>query len=170
MAALAVAVVCPWGFGCAPAVPAASPSAARVQRSEPVSFSFTGMNQEAVTSETTRGRATLLAFITTYDLPSQMLVRRVGELIVRFTPRANAAAVVMEPPLYAELLPTYSSALSLPFPVVMADFQTLQGRGHFGGIQNVPTVVVLDREGREVWRRQGPLDADEIEAALRLAL
>jgi hypothetical protein len=166
---LAAALVSSW-VACAPSTPAASSAAARVQRSEPVSFSFPGIDQETVSSETTRGRATVLAFITTYDIPSQLLVRRVGEVIVRFTPRANAAAVVLEAPLYAELLPAYSSSLDLPFPVVMADFETLQGRGHFGEIQNVPTVVVLDREGREVWRRQGPLTGEEIEAALRLAL
>jgi hypothetical protein len=89
--------------------------------------------------------------------------------VSRFTPRANAAAVVLEAPAYAELLPAYRETLALPYPVVMADFATQQRQGPFGDIQNVPTLVVLDRGGREVWRHQGALEARDIEAALERA-
>jgi hypothetical protein len=166
---LAAALCIGLGSACRAAAPASSPEESETSRSEPVSFSFAGVDGESVSSETTRGRSTVLAFITTYDIASQLVVRRLGELIVGFTPRANAAAVVLEPPRYADLLPAYSASLGLPFPVVMADFETLQGRGHFGSIDKVPTLVVFDREGREVWRRQGPLTSDEMAAALRLS-
>jgi hypothetical protein len=127
------------------------------------------MGDDVVNSDTTRGRVTVLVFITTFDLVSQLVVRRVGEVIVRFRPRANAAAVVVEAPQYAELLGAYRESLSLPYPVVMADFATQQGSGPFGDITKVPTTVVLDRDGAEVWRHQGPLGPDEIESALRRA-
>jgi hypothetical protein len=141
----------------------------RAETSQPVEFSFPASQNEVVSSETTRGRATALAFITTYDMASQLVVRRLGEVIVRFTPRANAAAIVVEPALYAELLPAYRESLSLPFPVVIADFATQQGHGAFGEITSVPTLVVLDRDGREVWRHQGPLTAEQIANALSRA-
>jgi predicted TIM-barrel enzyme len=51
----------------------------------------------------------------------------------------------------------------------MADFETHEGRGPFGDIRNVPTLVILDGEGRETFRRQGPLTAAEIEAELKRA-
>jgi len=108
-------------------------------------------------------------FVTTYDIASQIVLRRVADAIARFTPRANAAAVVLEPPVYVDLLPAYRESLSLPYPVVMADFATQQGQGQFGGIQRVPTLVVLDREGREVSRSQGSLTQQEIDAALSRA-
>lgn len=128
------------------------------------------MGEEAtVSSETTRGRATALVFITTFDLASQLVARRLGDVVVSFTPRANAAAVVVEAPAYAELLPSYRSALSLPYPVVMADFATQRGAGPFGSVTHVPTLVVLDRDGREVFRRQGSVELEEIRAALRAA-
>ena len=131
-------------------------------------FEFAAVGQDVVvSSESTRGRATALVFITTFDLASQVVVRRLGEVITTFTPRANAAAVVIEAPLYAELLPTYRESMSLPFPVVMADFATQRGAGPFGNIERVPVLVVLDREGREVFRAQGSLESAEIEAALR---
>jgi hypothetical protein len=136
---------------------------------EPVEFSFPGAGDTQVNSATTRGRATLLVFVTTYDLASQLVLRRVADVIARQTPRANAAAVVLEPPVYADLLPAYRQSLSLPYPVVIADFATQQGQGQFGGIQRVPTLVVLDREGREVSRSQGSLTLQEIEAALSRA-
>lgn len=157
------------GAGCsgaAPATAAASASAA----SAPIQFEFPSVGEEAVvSSETMRGRATALVFITTFDLASQLVARRLGEVVVSFTPRANAAAVVVEAPAYADLLPSYRTALSLPYPVVMADFATQQGAGPFGTVTHVPTLVVLDREGREVSRHQGSLQADEIRGALRRA-
>jgi hypothetical protein len=147
-----------------------APAATERLTSAPIQFNFPAAGDDViVSSETMRGRVTALLFITTYDLASQLLVRRLGEVIVSFAPRANAAAVVVEAPRYAELLPTYRQTMSLPFPVVMADFATLQGGGPFGSIANVPTLIVLDRDGREVWRHEGALERDKLEDALRRA-
>jgi hypothetical protein len=145
------------GLACSatPVEPASAPYA-RVDADDPIEFRFPPTGNDVVSSETTRGRATALVFITTYDIASQVVVKRLGEVLVRFTPRANAAAVVLEPPAYVELLPAYRETLGLPYPVVMADFATQQQQGPFGDIHNVPTIVVLYRRGREVWRRQGP--------------
>lgn len=138
-------------------------------RSEPLEFSFPGGEDLVVSSATTRGRVTALAFVATYDMASQLLLRRLADVLVRFTPRANAAAVVVEAPRYADLLPAYRDSLQLPFPVVMVDFATQQGQGPFADIQRVPTLLVLDKAGREVARRQGALSADEIEDELSKA-
>jgi hypothetical protein len=158
-------------FGCKPTPEPAEPDAAPElgPGSEALEFSFSGGADLVVSSATTRGRVTALAFVATYDMASQLLLRRLAEVIVHFTPRANAAAVVVEAPRYAELLPAYRDSLQLPFPVVMVDFATQQGQGPFASIQHVPTLVVLDRAGREVARRQGALSADEIEDELRNA-
>jgi hypothetical protein len=152
--------------GAAPATPISSPGA----RSAPIQFEFPSVGDDAVvSSETQRGRVTALVFITTFDLASQLVARRLADALVSFTPRANAAAVVVEAPAYAELLPAYRTALSLPYPVVMADFATQRGAGPFGSVTHVPTLVVLDREGREVSRHRGSIEPDEIRAALREA-
>jgi hypothetical protein len=151
--------------------PAPAPTpVANVTRAAPIVFDFPAAGDDVVvSSETMRGRATALVFITTFDLASQLLARRLGEAVVAFTPRANAAAVVIEAPQYAELLPAYREALALPFPVVMADFATQHGTGPFGPVTVVPTLIVLDRDGREVWRHEGAVEGNEIEAALRRA-
>jgi len=147
------------------------PAAAPRADNTPLSYSFPAIGDDVVVnSESMRGRATALVFITTYDLASQLLARRLGEVVTSFTPRTNAAAVVIEPPAYAELLPAYRDALSLPYPVVMADFATQRGGGPFGSISRVPVLIVLDREGRQVERLEGSIETSAIEAALRAAL
>lgn len=164
-------VLCMMGAGaCASAAPGAERPITPSPRSEPISFEFPSVGEEAVVSSaTTRGRATALVFVTTFDITSQLVARRVADVLVAFTPRANAAAVVVEAPAYAELVPAYREALALPYPVVMADFATQQGAGPFGNISHVPTLVVLDRDGREVVRHEGSIEPDEIRAALRRA-
>lgn len=140
------------------------------RQGQPILFAFPPAGADIdVSSESTRGRATALLFITMFDIASQLYARRLGEVVTSFTPRANAAAVVIEPPLYAELLPAYRESMSLPYPIVMADYATQSGTGPFGDIAHVPTLVVLDRDGREAYRHQGPLERDEIESALRSA-
>jgi hypothetical protein len=163
------------GLGCA-ATPAASAPSTETSsdlppsaRAVPLDFSFVGADDVVVSSATTRGRVTALAFVATYDMASQLLLRRLAEVVVRFTPRANAAAVVVEAPRYAELLPAYRDSLQLPFPVVMVDFATAQGQGPFAWIERVPTLVVLDRSGREVARRSGSLALSELEGDLTRA-
>jgi hypothetical protein len=152
--------------GAASTTPASSPSA----RSAPIQYEFPSVGDDAVvSSETQHGRATALVFITTFDLASQLVARRLGDVLVSFTPRANGAAVVVEAPAYAELLPAYRTALSLPYPVVMADFATQRGAGPFGSVTHVPTLVVLDRVGRQASRHEGSIELDEIRAALREA-
>ncbi len=162
----ALCTSCATSTSSGPGPASAAPEAPSGERLE---FSFSGSDQEIVSSANTRGRVTLLAFVTTYDMASQVVLRRIGELVVSFVPRINAAAVVLEAPQYAELLPAYKESLKLPYPVVMADLATLQGYGPFASIQHVPTVLVLDRSGREVARRQGVLEAEDIERELRAA-
>src|SRR5687768_9627999 len=79
--------------GAAPAPPVPSPSAP----SAPIQFEFATVGADAgLSRETRRGRATALVSITTFDLASQLVPRRLADALVSFTPRANAAAVVVE--------------------------------------------------------------------------
>jgi hypothetical protein len=77
--------------------------------------------------------------------------------------------VVLESPDYAELAGAFRDSLGLTLPIAMADPPTLHGVGAFGPIPRVPTLVVLDRAGREVWRRPGVVTHGDIEKALATA-
>jgi hypothetical protein len=157
------------GVSCvAASAPAEEPEV--VTTTGPIAYDFPSVGEDVtVSSETMRGRVTALLFITTYDIASQLFARRLADSITSFTPRANAAAVVVEAPSYADLLLAYREALALPFPIVMADYATQRGGGPFGSVTRVPLLVVLDREGREVSRHQGSLEPQQIEEALRQA-
>jgi hypothetical protein len=135
-----------------------------------VAFDFRAPTGAVVSSATTFGRVTALAFVATDDLYSQIALRRLSELVRAVTPRVNAAAVVMEPAQFAELLESYQRALDLPFPAVMADELTLNGVGPFGPVRALPTIVVLDGQGRERDRLdERALSENGLEQALRRA-
>jgi len=119
-------------------------------------------------SATTRGRVTALLFVTTYDLPSQIMAKRLDVVVRQHRPRANAGAVVLEEPDHAPLADVFRTTLELGYPVAMTT--ELDGQqGAFGVIDAVPTLVVLDARGREIVRRIGNLSEEEIEEALRSA-
>lgn len=135
----------------------------------PVHFSFVDPSGTPVSSESTQGRVTLVALVTTYDWASQFVLRRVNQALGSYVPRINAFAVILEPPSYAVLAPAFSNSLGLHFPVVMADHASLGGGGVFGPIDYVPTVLVLDQEGRIVERLTGLVSPEQIHAALERA-
>jgi len=166
LAAAGVLWVC--GSGCRPTAEPVTPER-EDPSGAPVEFAFGSPDGGELTSATTRGRATAILFVTTYDLASQLVAQRLESVIHRHVPRANAGAVVLEAPKYATFAAAYRSTLGLSYPVAMADSSTLTGGGPFGSIGQVPTLVVLDRSGREVWRRSGVPDTREIERALALA-
>jgi hypothetical protein len=124
---------------------------------------------DELSSASTRGRGTAILFVTTYDLASQIQAKTLNRILKSHTPRINAGAVVLETAEYSMLADAFRSSLELRYPVAMADAQTLAGDGPFGRIESVPTTVVLDRSGREVWRKAGVAEAREIEEALATA-
>ena len=146
------------------------PAASSLERdSDVISFAYGTTEGGEFSSRATRGRATLVLFVTTYDLPSQLEARRVDDILKRFRPRINAGAVVLEAPKYAVFADAFRTTLNLGYPVALADDETLQRRGPFGRVDRVPTLVVLDRSGREVWRKAGVVSPREIEAVLSKA-
>ncbi len=132
----------------------------------PVEFSYRTLDGGRFDSFQTRGRATALLFITTFDWASQVEARRLSLLVTRHRPRANAVAVVVETERYQPLAEVFRSSLRLTYPVAMADQATREGEGPVGPVSRVPLLVVLDRSGREVWRKAGLAESAEIERAL----
>jgi hypothetical protein len=146
------------------------PIAARTEapRGEAVEFAYGTTDGTELSSANTRGRATAILFVTTYDLASQLMAERLETAIRTHTPRANAGAVVLEAPKYAVMADAFRTTLGLSYPVAMADADTLSGVGPFGHLGRVPSLVVLDRDGREVFRHAGAVEPQVIERALAL--
>lgn len=152
-------------LGCSAAnSPAAEPDVPAV--APPLSFTFVGQRGEEVSSSALRGRITIVALVTTYDLASQLVLRRVNQALGSYSPRINAFALVLEAPSYAVLVESFSESLDLHFPVVMADQASLDGGGPFGPIDYVPTLVFLNREGSALERLRGPVSPEQVTAVL----
>lgn len=153
--------------------PSARPSAAAVGVSlqslgPPVDFAFDSLDARQVSSDATRGKPTVVTFVTTGSLPSQAQVDFLVPMSRNDAERVNYAVIALEPDGQRELVEMYARALSIPFPVALADARTRAGTGAFGDVSAVPVTVLLDRVGRIVWRADGRVaKSAEIRAALR---
>jgi len=132
-----------------------------------VEFEFDALDDPPVTAEATRGLPTVLSFITTSSLSSQAQADFLVAMAKHDGDRVHYAVIVLEPQENRELVALYKKALSIPFPVAIADPQTLSGAGAFGDVSTVPVTVLLDRTGHVAWRIEGRVArSDEMRAAM----
>jgi hypothetical protein len=151
MTGLALAVALTVGCAAKPPEPKASLLLSPVLRD----WIFATPEGNAYTSENAKGRVTVLLFLTTYDTASQIAVCRLNSEIHRLKRRINAIGVVLEPPNHSLLVGVFRDSLHLTLPLLLPDPATLAGQGPFGAIDVVPTWVILDVYGKEVWRKTG---------------
>lgn len=132
-------------------------------------FAFDSLDERPVTSSAFRGRPAVLCLVTTGNLGSQL---QVSYLVKMASAEANRPAgpafalVVLEPQTNREIAEIYRGKLGVQFPVALAGDDVLAAGGPFG-VQEVPTVLVLDREGRVTFQHFGITRPDEIRAALQ---
>jgi hypothetical protein len=150
-----------------PAIPPAVTAPAPADRGPAVRFAFEALDGKPLTAESLAGRVAVIVFLTTYDFPSQAEARFLSGLQHNHAPRINAAALILEPPENRPLAEAFAKSLSLGYPVALADAATIAGEGPFAGLHHVPSVVILDRRGREAWRHVGLAEEAEIEEAVR---
>lgn len=131
-----------------------------------IQFSYETTDGKELTSFDLHGRLTVIALIATYDLPSQAQIKVLSLLSRNHKPRVNVAAIALDPPENKPLVIAFAQSLRLPFPVGIADEATIAGRGPFEGLSAVPSVVILDRGGREVYRHVGAIDEKPLHAEL----
>jgi hypothetical protein len=132
----------------------------------PVAFRYPNVLGGDLATDDLRGRVTVLLLVTTYDVPSQVEVGFLTRLHKEHVPRVNAALIVLEPPESRDIVREYVRALAIDYPVGMADAATIAGHGPFESVQHVPSVVILDREGRERFRHLGPMKYGDLKAAV----
>jgi hypothetical protein len=129
-------------------------------------FAFGVLDGSVFTHENTRGRVTAILLVTTYDLPSQVAARRLGEAFHEHRPRINAACVALEAADNAVLVQTFRDTLRLDYPVALADVVELRASSAFASVDRVPMLVILDRNGRERIRHAGLFETEELDAWL----
>ena len=132
----------------------------------PIEFEFDSLDNRPVNAASTRGAPTIIAFAATWDLMSQAQVDFLVKMAKHDGAAVHYALVALQESKDRELVEVYSQKLGVEFPVALADAATIAGGGPFGDVHNVPTVVVLDREGRIVWLHPGVAKSGEIRAAM----
>lgn len=131
-----------------------TPAAAPVARTS-APWVLANTNGTSVSSSDFLGRTTIIVFVTTHDAAAQIAVNKLESCLHALTRRANAAAIAMEPPDHVLLVQTFHDALHLTYPVLMPDPATLAGEGPFGHVEAVPTWIVFNSSGSEIWRGVG---------------
>ncbi len=157
-------------LGCSSTDGPAVPSAPVIELEEPTpapTFAFTSLEGERIDNRSLLGRMSIIGMVATYDTPSQAQARFLSGLMRRHVPRINVLLLALEPPANLPLVEAFAAALDVPYPVAMADADTIAGRGPFRGMQHVPSVIVLDRQGRVVWRHIGLVREGELAEVLQ---
>ncbi|MFT3769231.1 MAG: TlpA disulfide reductase family protein [Minicystis sp.] len=131
-------------------------------------FSFEGVDGRPISTEAFANRISVIAFLTTYDVHSQVVARFLASLAQHHSPRINAAALMLEAPENRPLIEAFVTSMGLHYPVAMADAATIAGEGPFAGLHHVPSVVILDRQGREAYRHVGFMDEAAMEGAVKM--
>ena len=145
-----------------PATPAAQQASGPTLR-----FRFEAIDGRPISTASLANRVSVIGFLTTYDMASQVMARFLATLERRHSPRINVAVLMLESPDNRLLVQAFADSLRLSYPIALADDATLAGEGPFTGLHHVPSVVVLDRRVREAWRHVGGVDAATLEAAVR---
>ena len=133
----------------------------------PLRFAYEAIDGRPISTESLANRVSVIGFLTTYDVYSQAEARYLAMLERRHTPRINVAALMLEAPENRPLVEAFAASLALGYPVALADAATIAGDGPFPGLHHVPSVVVIDRAGREAWRHLGFVNEATLEAAVR---
>jgi hypothetical protein len=130
----------------------------------PIKYVFDSLDERPVSSDAMHGKPTVLAFVTTGDLTGQAQVDYLVAMAKNDKEKVNYALIALHPRREIILVDTYVQTLKVEFPVALADAAAMGDKGPFGEIPAVPTVIVLDREGRIVWKHTGLAKSDELRA------
>ncbi len=133
----------------------------------PVSYDFDPLDQTPVSSEANIGKPTVIAIVTTGDIVGQAQVSYLVAMSKNDGDKVNYAMVALHPRREIVLVEAYRKTLNVEFPVALGDSSTTAENGPFGPIPAVPTVVILDRVGRLVWKHTGLAKSDELRAHMR---
>ncbi len=134
---------------------------------KPIDYAFDSLDERPVTSEAMRGKPVVLAIVNTGSIDAQAQLGYLVAMAKNDGARVHYAAVALHPRREIPFVDALMSTVKADFPVALADAQALMSAtGPFGEIAGVPTVVVLDRAGRMVWKHSGLAKAQDIRAQM----
>lgn len=115
-------------------------------------------------------RPVLINFFSTWCFPCLGQLPYLGELQKEFGPQGLAVVTVGMDNEGAKVLQPFVEQSPQPFPVLVADEKIRKGETVFGAVRELPTTVILDREGKVVAAWPGIANADEVRKAVQEAV
>lgn len=128
-------------------------------------FEFLALDGAKISSDESRGRSTILLFLTTFGGASQAQARFLTDVAHAHVPRTNCYAIFTELKENRPLVEMFVEMLHMGIPVAHVAYSDLKD-GPFSDVVAAPTLVVLDGGGHRVWRKTGVVKREEIEAVL----
>jgi hypothetical protein len=129
-------------------------------------WEFSSLDARPVSSGAFGGKPVALVFVTTYDPICQQQVNFDLPLVDEF-PNVAFALVVLQEPSARELVEIYRDTLKIKFPVALADAATIAGGGTLGDVHHIPATVLIGRDGKIAWRRDGGVMPAEMREHLK---
>jgi thiol-disulfide isomerase/thioredoxin len=133
----------------------APPGVSTVAQRPVVEFDLDSLDDRPVTGSATRGKPTLIAFVTTGSIAAQAQVDYLVKMAANDGDRVNYLLVALEVRENRELVELYRKSLGVTFPVAVLDPEKPAGAAAFGDVSVVPVTILLDRAGRVAWRVDG---------------
>jgi hypothetical protein len=130
-------------------------------------YAFDALDERPVSSAANRGKPTIIVFVTTGDIIGQAQVSYLVHMAKNDGDHVNYAVVALHPRREIVLVESYVKTLGVEFPVALGDASETNAAGPFGAIPAVPTIVVLDRSSRIVWKHTGLAKNEEIRGHMR---
>jgi hypothetical protein len=134
---------------------AAPPGVSTVAQRPIVDFDLDSLDDRPVSGGATRGKPTVIAFVTTGSIAAQAQVNYLVKMAENDADRVNYAVVALESRENRELVELYRKSLGVTFPVAIVDPERMTGAAAFGDVSAVPVTILLDRAGRVAWRVDG---------------
>jgi hypothetical protein len=131
----------------------APPGTSTLATDPPIDFSFDSLDGRPISAESTRGKPTVIVFVTTDSLAGQAQVDFLVPMAKHDAGRINYAVVALS--AERELVDLYVRSLSLAFPAAILVPEHERDAAAFGDLGVLPVTVVLDPGGHLVWRAQG---------------
>jgi hypothetical protein len=128
-------------------------------------YAFDSLDARPVSAAAFAGKVTVLTFVTTYDPISQMQIHFLLD-VANDMPNVVFALVALQEPAQRELVELYRDAMKWTFPVALGDTATIAGGGTLGDVHQVPTTIVIARDGHIAWKKVGGVTASELEKHL----
>lgn len=122
------------------------------------------------TVEALRGRVLLVSFTATWCFPCIQELPDLIALHQKFAAQGFTVVLVGMDLEGATVLEAYADYYALPFPMLIADADVRGGKTAFGSVRQLPTSVLLGKDGKPAAVWVGVANPPDLEAAVARAL